>query len=228
MHPISFDTPVIQAEANTRASFIRKTYFHLAGAVLLFIVLEAALLASPLAAGFTALLAGNNLLWLLVLGAFVGVSFLADSWARSSTSSTMQYIGLGLYVLIEAIILMPLLFIAQIIPQAAVLTLALFSGLSLIALTSNADFSFLRGALVIGGFAALGVIIASMIFGFGLGAWFSGAMIVFAGGSILYETSNVQRHYRTDQHVAAALSLFASLALLFWYILRFLMDISRS
>jgi FtsH-binding integral membrane protein len=45
-------------------------------------------------------------------------------------------------------------------------------------------------------------------------------MVAFAGTAILYQTSNVLHRFRTDQHVAAALVLFASVALLFWYILR--------
>ena len=52
------------------------------------------------------------------------------------------------------------------------------------------------------------------------------AMIGFACGYILYDTSNILHHYRTDQHVAASLALFASVALLFWYVLRLLMALS--
>ncbi|MEM7034525.1 MAG: permease, partial [Chloroflexota bacterium] len=39
-------------------------------------------------------------------------------------------------------------------------------------------------------------------------------------------TSNVLHHYRPDQHVAAALSLFASVALLLWYVIQFLLSIA--
>jgi hypothetical protein len=45
-------------------------------------------------------------------------------------------------------------------------------------------------------------------------------MIGFAGAAILYDTSNVMRHYPEDRHVAAALELFASIALMFWYVLQ--------
>ena len=43
-----------------------------------------------------------------------------------------------------------------------------------------------------------------------------------ACGFILYDTSNVIHRFRTDQHVAAALELFASLAYLFYHVLRIL------
>ena len=70
---------------------------------------------------------------------------------------------------------------------------------------------------------ALGVIVASILFGFSLGLFFVGLMILFAGGAILYNTSNIMHHYHTDQHVAASLALFASVALLFWYVLQAVM-----
>jgi FtsH-binding integral membrane protein len=73
----------------------------------------------------------------------------------------------------------------------------------------------------------MGVILCAMLFGFSLGLWFSLAMIVLAAGAILYNTSNVLLHYRLDQHVAASLSLFASVALLFWYVLLALMQSRR-
>jgi FtsH-binding integral membrane protein len=52
-------------------------------------------------------------------------------------------------------------------------------------------------------------------------------MILLASGYILYDTSNVLHHYRTDQYVAASLALFAAVALLFWYVLRLLMELNR-
>ena len=61
-------------------------------------------------------------------------------------------------------------------------------------------------------------------FGFELGTWFSVAMVAFAGAAILYDTSNVLHHYPEDRYVAGALQLFASVALMFWYVLRLFMS----
>lgn len=72
---------------------------------------------------------------------------------------------------------------------------------------------------MVGFFIAIGLIIAGMIFGFNLGLAFSAGMVVLAAGSILYQTSNLVHKYSTDQHVGASLGLFASLMLLFWYLL---------
>jgi len=39
----------------------------------------------------------------------------------------------------------------------------------------------------------------------------------------MYDTSNILHHYRTDEHVGAALELLADVVLLFYHILRVLM-----
>ena len=153
---------------------------------------------------------------------------IANRWARSDTSVELQYAGLGLYILAESIIFLPILFIANayyegVILQAGIVTGMLFLGLTATVFMTRSDFSFLGPILSIAGFVAIGVILCSILFGFTLGTLFSGIMILFAAGAILYDTSNVLHHYRTDQHVAASLSLFASVALLFWYVLRLLM-----
>ncbi|MDQ4062346.1 MAG: Bax inhibitor-1 family protein, partial [Actinomycetota bacterium] len=144
----------------------------------------------------------------------------------------VQYAGLALYVVAEAILFVPLLFVAvfmindpTLLPTAAIITGLLFAGLTTVAFTTKADFSFLRGILVIGGFIALGLIIASILFGFTLGLIFSVVMVGFASIAILYYTSNIIHYYRTDQYVAASVTLFASVALLFYYVLQILISL---
>jgi FtsH-binding integral membrane protein len=223
-----------EAETSERAGFIRKTYVHLLGAVLAFIAIEAALLNSALPEWMMEMLGNSGRVgWLVVLGAFIGASWLAESWARSSTSVQTQYLGLGLYVVAEAVIFVPLLYVAEVmgppnvIATAAILTGAIFCGLTAVVFMTGADLSFLRIGLGVAGIAALGVIVCSALFGFQLGIVFVAAMIVFACGYILYDTSNVLHHYQIGQHVAASLALFASVALLFWYVLRLLMSLSN-
>lgn len=218
-----------------RAAFLRRTYLHLLLAVLAFAGLDAAILLfvpSSILATIVSTI-GGGFGWLLVLGAFMGVSWLATSMARSTTSLPMQYAGLGLYVVAEAIIFVPILLVATaygggtVLITAAGLTGVVFTALTAFVFLSGVNFSFLRGALMVGGIAAMGAIGLSVVFGWTLGIWFTAAMIVFASGSVLYQTSNVLHDYNEKQHVAAALGLFASVALLFWYILRLVMAFSR-
>lgn len=227
---------VAMASVDERALFIRQTYAHLAGAIGAFAILVAMLMSIPgIEDTVFGLLAISPYSWLVVLGLFMGASWLADNWARSDTSRGMQYAGLGLYVVAEALIFLPLLLLAKnltgdtsLIAQAGFLTLILFLGLTFVAFTTRKDFSFLGGMLKIGGMIALGLIVASVFFqGFSLGLWFSAAMVLLAAGAVLYTTGNMIHHYRTDQYVAASLGLFAAVALMFWYILRILMSLRR-
>ena len=220
---------VAQSSSVERAAFIRRTYAHLAVAILGFIGVEYYLVHSPFGAKLASSMT-SGMSWLVVLAVFMGVSYIANRLAMSDSSQQMQYLGLGLFVIAEAIIFLPLLYIATyyagpgLIPTAGLMTLLLVGGITATVFITRKDFSFMGSFLSIGGFVALGFIVCSMVFGFSLGLIFSSVMVLFAAGSVLYTTSNILHQYRTDQHVAASLSLFASVALLFFYILQFLMN----
>jgi len=223
---------VANAPSAVRADFIVKTYTHLTGAVMAFASLLALMIQVVPAqtAEKIAVTAFSGWNWLLVLGAFMLVSTVAERWARSSTSVGMQYAGLSLFVVAEALLFFPMIYFAaryggsSVIPTAGLMTLALFAGLTAIVFVTKEDFSFLRGILMLGGLVAIGLIVCSALFGFNLGTIFTVAMIGLMCGYILYHTSNVLHHYAPGQHVAASLALFASLATLFWYVLRLVMS----
>lgn len=221
---------ISQLTDEVRVAFYRKTYTHLALAVLLFILVETIFFQIPALLQF-ALSLTEGWLWLVMLGGFMLVTNYAEKMALTNHDKNKQYLALLLYVVAEAFIFIPLIFIAmmiaedggmEILNQAAILTLSLFSGLSAIVLLTKKDFSFLKSILAIGFFIALGLIVAGVLFGFNLGLWFSVGMVILASASILYQTSNMVHKYSEDQYVAASLGLFASLMLLFWYILSIL------
>lgn len=223
---------IAKARPSERAQFIQKTYLHLAGAIGAFIAVEWLLFQTGIAGAITNIIAGSGFGWLLVLGAFSLLGWFSRSLAAKADQVSTQYAGLGIYVVAQAIIFAPMLYIAAyfsdptVIPTAAILTLLMFVGLTAVAFTTKTDFTFLGGILKIGGFVALGLIVCSVLFGFTLGLVFSVVMVVFASAAILYDTSKVMHHYSTGQHVAASLELFASVALLFWYVLRIVMSLS--
>lgn len=225
------NTPELVSYATNveQATFYRKTYSHVAIALLAFIVVEAILI-NIVPESLIISMVSSPFVWLLILGGFWLGSMLASKWTQAQDRST-QYRGLGIYVLLEAIIFLPMIYIAMdlseglaIISQAGIITLSLFAGLTAVVFLTRVDFSFLRSVLVIGGFVALGLIVAGAIFSFDLGLWFSLAMVALAAGGILYETYNIKNVYSTDQYVGAALQLFSSVMLLFWYILRILLS----
>ncbi|MEB3212565.1 MAG: Bax inhibitor-1 family protein [Leptolyngbyaceae bacterium] len=224
---------VAQARPSERAEFIKNTYLHLAGAVGAFIVVEFLLFQLGIAELMFNFVAASRFGWLAILGGFALLGYFSSSMAAKADDVKAQYTGLGIYVVGEAVIFAPLLYIAasfsdaSVIPTAAIITLAMFVGLTAIVVTTKKDFSFLGGALKIFGLVALGLIVASLIFGFSLGVFFAFAMVAFASAAILYKTSNVMHHYATHQHVAASLELFAAVMLLFWYVLRIVMSSRR-
>jgi len=224
----TFGNSAADALPDQRASFIRKTYLLLAAAIAAFIVVEGFLFASGAAYTITnAIFGRGGIGWLPVLVVFMIVSWISDKWAVSESSTAVQYLGFVVYIVAEALIFVPLIFLSMaytqdpgVLVKAGVVAGGLFLGITAVVFLTKTDFSFLRSILVIASFAALGLIVASLLFGFTLGNLFSFAMVAFAGTAILYNTSNVLHRFNTNQHVAAALTLFASIVLLFWYILR--------
>lgn len=228
MHEYQNLHTVSSASIDARVSFIRKTYAHLFVAVMALIGFEVALFATGIADVMAQAI--FSVPWLLVLGVFMVVGWFANKWALSDTSPVMQYLGLGLYVVVQGILFVPLLYVAanysdpSVIPSAGLTTLVVFAGLTVSVFMTKKDLSFMRTGLMLAGFLAMGAIIASYLFGFTLGLVFSVLMAGLASGYILYYTSNVIHHYRPGQHVAASLALFSAVALLFWYILQIFMS----
>lgn len=210
-------------ELPARAEFIARTYGHLFAAIVGFTAFEVFLFSTGAAETIARALLGTS--WLLVLGGFIVVSWIASRVAARSVSPASQYAALAGFVVAEGIIFVPLLYIADYyapgaIQSAATLTLLGFLGLTVVAYNSRADFSFLRGIVQWAIMLALLLIVGSVLFGFHLGTWFSVGMVGVAGAAILYDTSAILRDYPEDRYVAAALQLFASVALMFWYILQ--------
>ena len=221
----------IDAAQSERVAFIRRTYLHVAGAIVAFAILLAALLNFVPAETMRNIFFGSKFSWLIVIGAFMAITWLAQTMATSQASVGTQYLGLGLYVVAEAVLFWPLIWLVTtmpnmqgVLPQAVILTLALAGGLTMSVFVTKADFSWMRSALCVAGWVAFGLVVASIIFGFSLGVIFIVAMIALMCGFILYETSQVLHHYPVNMHVAASLAIFSSLATLFWYVIRLLMS----
>ncbi|HSY18962.1 MAG TPA: Bax inhibitor-1 family protein [Candidatus Acidoferrales bacterium] len=221
------NTPVIELDENSRGQFIGRTYNHLLGAIVAFTLIEVVLFKTGLADPIAEFMLSTN--WLLILGAFLVVSWLARGAAQRATSMATQYAALAGYVVGQSLIFVPMLYLANhfapgAIASAALVTLMGFVGLTAVVFITRKDFSFLRGIVMWGGIVAVVLIIGGVSFGFQLGTYFSVAMVALAGAAILYDTDNILRNYPSDRYVAASLELFADVALMLWYVLRLFMS----
>jgi len=212
-----------------RAGFIRRTYAHVAASIALLAIVEGILLNAGLGPILLSFLGAGTMNYLIYLGLFIGASIVADNWAHSEKSKEMQYLGLGIYIIVQAVILVPAMHLAQLyaptaIIDAAIATAALVTGLSYVCVTTKKDFSFLGPIIAIASIVAIGLGIAGAFFGFNLGVVFAGAIVLLAAASVLYSTSNILHHYQEHQHVGAALGLFASVALMFRFMLQLFMS----
>ncbi len=207
------------AAPSERLLFLRKTY----SLVLLGITLFAA---TMLGFGKVALVTDASL-WIytssrwtsliLMIGGGVVVRMLARKRVVGFTFYLAYAVLLGLLIAPFAAMAGP-----ETVGTAALLTTAIFAGLTVYAFVTKTDFSWLGGALSIGLFAMIGIGVASMIFGWSLGSWYSIAGALLFSGYILYDTSNIVRTNRVDEAVPAAIELFTSVIMLFWHLLSLL------
>jgi FtsH-binding integral membrane protein len=237
----SIEGAVATYGVSDRVAFLRRTYALLGVALIGWAALTFGMMryATDTSIALSKWALTGRWSWLLVLGLFMLIGYVAQRLALSEASRTTQYAGLALFVVAEALIVQPLLWVVLLqfggpggdayamIGQAALITMAIFIGLTATVFLTKKDFSFLRGILTVGMFAAIGVILASIIFGFSLGAFFCGAVILLMAGYILFQTSVILREFPPTYHVAAALMLFASIATLFWYVLQLMMVLRR-
>jgi FtsH-binding integral membrane protein len=219
--------PVATLDDRTRGDFIVRVYQHLLVAVGAFIAFEALLFNLGVAEAMWDFISGASYAWLLILGGFMVVNVMATSAAHDVLNPSRQYLGLFGLAAAEALIFAPFLYYffriaddgdASVV-AAALLTVVGFAALTTIALVTRRDLSFLRPIVMWGFVCALVLIVGAVVFGFPLGMWFTLAMIALAGASILYQTQTIMRRYPAEAYVGASVQLFASVMLLFWYVL---------
>lgn len=220
--------------AERKSALVTRVYTKLTFSILALALIEALVFALFGAESIVAFaqqnikLMGGALLLLCIFGPMVGNAILA----RNPSRGTM-YALLGYYILLEAAILLPILAVAAlffgptIIWQACGLTVAMFIALSASVFMTRKDFTFLRSFLLFTGIAAIILIAASFLFGFELGTWFTVALIFFACGYILYDTSNMLLYSQDEDDIICTIALFTSVMTLFFYILRLLMELNR-
>jgi FtsH-binding integral membrane protein len=225
--------PVVAEESqSTQKAFLVKTYSNLILAVFVFAGTIFFSATNPIIRNAIFNLYRLPFATLIVMAIMIGVGVGASWIANNSRNISLHYIALFGYAIIEGFFFVPLIigFLGRgasgitALTNGSILTVGVFSVLTLIVFITKPNLGFLGKFLAFGGLSALFMIVLSAIFGFNLGIWFTYTMIVLACGYILYETSEMLRLYDRKQSVACALSLFASITNLFFYILRLFGD----
>ena len=237
-----------------RVTFLRKTYAHLGVALIAFALATGFMIRfmTETSLKWSLWASTSSMHWLVVIGLFMVVNMAANRLAMSPTSRAVQYAGLAITVAAWTFLIQPMIWYAMfkfgdpaamlandgvqaiLSPKAAAvimesvgITLAIFIGLTVTVFVTKKDFSFMRSALVACSFAALGTIVASLIFGFSLGAIFSGVIVLLMAGYILYQTSLVMSYFPPTGYVAASMMLFSTVATLFMHVLRIMSSVNR-
>lgn len=224
-------TPAAYQTPQVRSWYLRRVYGRLVVGVVALVALLSWMFTTGLAYGLAAAILSVS--WLLILGGFMVVSWLANRLTfAEGASPAAQWGGYALLVVANAVLFTPLIVIAEfsapgVVATAGWYTLAGFAALSVVATRTQRSYSWLGQALTWAGMLALAAIVIAVIGGFELGVWFSLAMIGLAGAAVLYDTQDILEHGVPGREVVDAMRLFSSVALMFWYVLRLLAAVRR-
>jgi len=209
-----------RASVEERMSFIRKVYALFFAATLFAIGgVAAGLMYPPI---MMAIIAHPWLTFFALIGGVMGAQ--AVRHVRG-----INLVALFAFTTMTGVIISPLIAIyTQMNPasiwQAGLLTVGIFGGLTAYVFISKRDFSFMRGMLTVGLIvvvlaAVLNLfIVGSSALAFGVSCV---ALLLFSG-FVLYDTSNIIRHYPVNEYVAGALSLYLDAFNIFLALLRIL------
>ena len=113
---------------------------------------------------------------------------------------------------------------AAVIQEALILTVVIFGALTLYVVTSKKDFSFLSGFLITGLIVTIvGSLLNAFLFQSPMMEFIiAGGGVILFSGFILYDTSNILRHYDVEDYTSATLALYLDILNLFLFLLRLL------
>lgn len=200
------------ATVEARMAFLRKVYS----------LLTLSLLTAAAGAYVGRLFVSPGLMLVLFI-AEIALIFFAMAVRRKPG---LNLVALFAFTTVSGLTLGPVMLVynAAVIQEALVLTVLIFGGLTFYVVASKKDFSFLGGFLITG---LIVVLVGSL-----LNAFFfqspAGEFIIAAGGVllfsgfILYDTSNILRHYDVEDYTSATLALYLDILNLFLFLLRLL------
>ncbi|MEX0449814.1 Bax inhibitor-1/YccA family protein [Spiribacter sp. 221] len=189
-------------------------------------LLAMTLLFSAAMAGVAMATSAPPMHWLLVLGGYFGLLFLTTSlrnsvWGLVSVFALTGFMGYTLGPIIS-LYLGAFSNGAELVMMALGGTGTIFLGLSAYALTSQRDFSFMRGFIFAGVLVAFAGSIAAILFSIpALSLAVSAAFVVLMSALILYQTSEIIRGGETN-YIMATITLYVTIYNLFLSLLQLL------
>mmetsp|Transcript_114642 Transcript_114642/g.286580 ORF Transcript_114642/g.286580 Transcript_114642/m.286580 type:complete len:290 (+) Transcript_114642:32-901(+) len=213
-----------------RANFIRKVFGILAFQMAITVTICAAAMFIPFVqAAFIRLLVSPGASFMIMIPA---ICVLCALQKYKSEHPTNYYLLLAFTVLMSMSVagvcaLYQKAGLGFLILQAFVATAIAFGSLSLYALKSGKDFTWMGGMLSMALMGMIGFSFFGALFGFHGGAIFSLFGVVVFSGFILYDTSRVLQVYGPDDAIVAAVELYLDILNLFLYILELLSECSN-
>jgi len=189
-------------------------------------LLAMTLLFSATMAGVAMATSAPPMHWLLVLGGYFGLLFLTTSlrnsiWGLASVFALTGFMGYTLGPIIS-LYLGAFSNGAELVMMALGGTGVIFLGLSAYALTSQRDFSFMRGFIFAGVLVAFAGSIVAILFSIpALSLAVSAAFVVLMSALILYQTSEIIHGGETN-YIMATITLYVTIYNLFLSLLQLL------
>lgn len=139
---------------------------------------------------------------------------------------TWNVVALFAFTTVSGLTLGPVMLVydAGVIQEALLLTVVIFGTLTMYVISSKKDFSFLGGFLITGLVVVIvGSLLNAFLFQSPMGEFVisSGGVLLFSG-FILYDTSNILRHYDVEDYTSATLALYLDILNIFLFLLRLL------
>src|SRR5258708_22329123 len=135
------------ARQSERVTFIKKTYGLVALSFFAFVGILAVLTKTGIGLDIAKAMFASPISLLVLLALFIGTGYLARYLARSDMSVGAQIFGLALYVVVEALIFLPMILYCSLVPrfndipmQAGLMTLIVVGGLTATVFISKKDF----------------------------------------------------------------------------------------
>lgn len=221
-----YSTVIVECTLPIRQAFIRKVYAILSAQLLLTVGIGA-VISMNLHVKAWAL----SHIWVFYLSMIGSIGFVLGALFKQRTYPT-NIILLGGFTICESYLVgvVSSLYDTNIVIEAALITMVVFAGLTVLACQSTYDFTGWMGYLGAGLWMLIGFGFIAMFFPYSssMDLVYSCLGAIIFCGYILVDTQLIMKRYHPEDEVAAAISLYLDIINLFLNILRILNEVNDS